>query len=148
FDLGQNGDAMGAKTVDSNQWRVADGLGIICENMTHGASPCGVGLNQPMPDTRGRQSVELPPGPSVPLNMNKTLRISMVTVAVLALLLIILHLMLPHLVRNLLNDKLADMGEYQGHIEDVDMTWWNGAYRINALVITKTEGEKIGRAHV
>ncbi|WP_413468922.1 DUF748 domain-containing protein [Pseudomonas sp. FME51] len=73
--------------------------------------------------------------------MNKTLHISMVTVAVLALLLIILHLMLPYLVRNFLNDKLADMGEYQGHIEDVDMTWWNGAYRINELVIAKTEGE-------
>ncbi len=85
--------------------------------------------------------MELQPGAPVPLNMNKTLHISMVTVAVLALLLIILHLMLPYLVRNFLNDKLADMGEYQGHIEDVDMTWWNGAYRINELVIAKTEGE-------
>lgn len=73
--------------------------------------------------------------------MNKTLRISMITVAVLALLLIILHLMLPWLVREFLNDKLADMGDYRGHIEDVDMTWWNGAYRINGLEIIKVEGE-------
>ncbi|SDS39568.1 protein of unknown function [Halopseudomonas litoralis] len=94
-----------------------------------------------MPDTHGRQSVELPLWAQVTLNMNKTLRISMVTVAVVALLLIILHLMLPYLVRNFLNDQLADMGDYQGHVEDVDMTWWNGAYRLNELVITKTDGE-------
>jgi len=72
--------------------------------------------------------------------MNKTLRISLLAAAVLALLLIILHLMLPWLVREFLNDKLADMGDYRGHIEDVDMTWWNGAYRINGLEITKTDG--------
>jgi len=93
-----------------------------------------------MPGARGRQSVELPPGESVPLNMNKTMRISLLAAAVLALLLIILHLMLPWLVREFLNDKLADMGDYRGHIEDVDMTWWNGAYRINGLEITKTDG--------
>ena len=65
----------------------------------------------------------------------------MLVVAVLALLLIILHLMLPWLVRGYLNDKLADMGDYQGHIEDVDLTWWNGAYRINGLEITKADGD-------
>src|SRR5699024_3569047 len=97
--------------------------------------------NQPMPGVHGRQSVELPIAAQVNPVMNKTLRISMITVAVLALLLIILHLMLPWLVREFLNDKLADMGDYRGHIEDVDMTWWNGAYRINGLEIIKVEGE-------
>lgn len=93
-----------------------------------------------MPGISGRQSVELPMITQVNSRMNKTLRISLVTAAVLALLLIILHLMLPWLVREYLNDKLADMGDYRGHIEDVDMTWWNGAYRIKELVITKADG--------
>lgn len=65
----------------------------------------------------------------------------MAVVAVLALLLIILHLMLPWLLREYLNGKLAHMGDYRGHMEDVDLTWWNGAYRINGLEITKAEGE-------
>lgn len=73
--------------------------------------------------------------------MNRTLRYSFILVAVLALLLIILHLMLPWLVREYLNDKLADMGDYRGHVEDVDLTWWNGAYRLNGLNIIKVEGE-------
>ena len=73
--------------------------------------------------------------------MNKTMRLSLLVAALLALLLVILHLMLPWLVREFLNDKLADMGDYRGHIEDVDMTWWTGSYRINELVITKTDGE-------
>lgn len=73
--------------------------------------------------------------------MNRTLRYSFLVVAVLALLLIILHLLLPWLVREYLNDQLADMGDYRGHVEDVDLTWWKGAYRIKGLEITKTEGE-------
>ncbi|NLY57676.1 MAG: DUF748 domain-containing protein [Gammaproteobacteria bacterium] len=73
--------------------------------------------------------------------MNRTLRYSFLVVAVLALLLIILHLLLPWLVREYLNDRLADMGDYRGHIEDVDLTWWKGAYRIKGLEISKTEGE-------
>jgi len=45
----------------------------------------------------------------------------------IGLLLILLHLALPHLVRNYLNEKMADMGDYQGHVEDVDLAWWRGA---------------------
>lgn len=55
----------------------------------------------------------------------------------LALLLLIAHLALPHLVLNFLNDKLADMGEYRGHVEDVDLAWWRGAYKVDGLVIEK-----------
>ena len=66
--------------------------------------------------------VELPPGAPVIFHMNRTLRYSFLVVAVLALLLIILHLLLPWLVREYLNDRLADMGDYRGHIEDVDLT--------------------------
>ncbi len=40
----------------------------------------------------------------------------------------------------LLNDKLADMGDYRGQITDV--TWrLAGAYRINGLKIVKVDGK-------
>lgn len=59
----------------------------------------------------------------------------------LALLLLIVHLALPSLVRNSLNDKLAHMGEYRGQVQDVDLAWWRGAYQIKGLKIVKTTGK-------
>ena len=55
--------------------------------------------------------------------------------------LLVLHFALPILVRDYLNEKLADMGDYHGHIVDVDLAWWRGAYRINGLEIVKTDSE-------
>ena len=55
--------------------------------------------------------------------------------------LVALHFALPVLVRNYLNDKLADMGDYRGHIADVDLAWWRGAYEINDLSIVKVDGK-------
>lgn len=59
----------------------------------------------------------------------------------LALLLLAAQLTLPWLIRDYLNGKLADMGEYHGHIDDIDLAWWRGAYRINGLSIVKATGE-------
>ncbi|MBJ9977141.1 DUF748 domain-containing protein [Pseudomonas sp. S75] len=59
----------------------------------------------------------------------------------LVILLVALHFALPYLVRNYLNDKLADMGEYRGQVSDVDLAWWRGAYQINGLKIVKTTGK-------
>ena len=56
-------------------------------------------------------------------------------------LLLVLHLTLPYLVRDYLNDKLADMGDYRGQVADVDLAWWRGAYRINGLQIVKVDGD-------
>lgn len=56
-------------------------------------------------------------------------------------LLVVVHLALPVVVRNYLNDKLANMGDYSGHVEDVDLALWRGAYRINGLKIVKREGK-------
>jgi hypothetical protein len=52
-----------------------------------------------------------------------------------------LHLALPYLVRDYLNDKLADMGDYRGQVTDVDLAWWRGAYQINGLKIVKVDGK-------
>lgn len=54
-------------------------------------------------------------------------------------LLLLLHIALPYVIRDYLNDKLADMGDYRGQIEDVDLALWRGAYRINGLSIVKDE---------
>lgn len=59
----------------------------------------------------------------------------------LIVLLVALHLALPYLVRDYLNDKLADMGDYRGQVADVDLAWWRGAYQINGLKIVKTSGK-------
>ena len=85
--------------------------------------------------------VELPLSASVILRMNRPFRYAFLVVAVLALLLIILHLLLPWLVRDYLNRQLADMGDYRGHVEDVDLTWWKGAYRVKGLDISKVDGD-------
>lgn len=63
------------------------------------------------------------------------------TLAGLLVLLLVLHLSLPWLVRDYLNGKLADMGDYRGQIADVDLAWWRGAYKINGLTIVKTTGK-------
>jgi len=63
------------------------------------------------------------------------------TVAGIIVLLIALHIALPYLVRNYLNDKLADMGDYRGQVTDVDLALWRGAYQINGLNIVKVAGK-------
>lgn len=73
--------------------------------------------------------------------MKARYRWPLITLASLAVLLVALHLALPYLVRDYLNDKLADMGEYRGQVTDVDLAWWRGAYQINGLKIVKVSGK-------
>lgn len=73
--------------------------------------------------------------------MKRRYRWPLAGLAGLLVLLLALHLSLPWLVRDYLNGKLADMGDYRGQIADVDLAWWRGAYRINGLSIVKTSGK-------
>lgn len=73
--------------------------------------------------------------------MKRRYRWPLAGLAGLVLLLLALHLSLPWLVRDYLNGKLADMGDYRGHVTDVDLAWWRGAYKINGLTIVKTSGK-------
>jgi hypothetical protein len=45
------------------------------------------------------------------------------------------------LVRDYLNDTLADMGDYRGYIADIDLARWRGAYRTKELSIVKADGK-------
>ncbi|KNX76662.1 hypothetical protein DA83_06265 [Pseudomonas sp. 250J] len=73
--------------------------------------------------------------------MKARYRWPLIGLASLVALLVTLHLALPYLVRDYLNDRLADMGDYRGQITDVDLAWWRGAYQINGLNIVKVSGK-------
>jgi len=71
--------------------------------------------------------------------MKSRYRLPLWILLALAAFLIVLHTALPHLVRNYLNDKMADMSDYRGQVEDVDLAWWRGAYRLDGLLIEKKD---------
>lgn len=73
--------------------------------------------------------------------MKARYRWPLITLGSLLVLLVALHLALPYLVRDYLNDKLASMGDYRGQVADVDLAWWRGAYKINGLKIVKVTGK-------
>lgn len=64
-----------------------------------------------------------------------------ITLFVLALL-IALRLALPYIVLHYLNKYLADLGEYTGHVEDVNIALLRGAYQIEDLTIQKISGKR------
>lgn len=74
-------------------------------------------------------------------NASKKKKIVTITISVLIVALIVFRLLLPTIVKNYLNKTLADMGEYSGHVEDVDIWLIRGAYVINGLGINKTTGK-------
>lgn len=65
-------------------------------------------------------------------------RVALRVLLATALALVVLHLALPYMVRAYLNRQLADMGDYRGHVENVDLAWWRGAYRVEGLRVVKT----------
>lgn len=62
-------------------------------------------------------------------------------VVVLVIALVAVRLALPGWVAGYLNGKLDHMGQYHGHLEDVDLHLWRGAYSINELNIVKRAGD-------
>src|SRR5690554_6545747 len=68
-------------------------------------------------------------------------RLGLTIFATLTVALVLLHLLLPLLIRDYLNRQFADMGAYRGYIEDVDLALWRGAYRINGLTVERTDTE-------
>jgi hypothetical protein len=55
--------------------------------------------------------------------------------------LLLLYLMLPTLIKNHINQEMADMGDYRGHVEAVDLALWRGAYRLEQIDIVKVEDQ-------
>lgn len=73
--------------------------------------------------------------------MKKSLRFPLYALTVIILLLVVLHFSLGHIARYMLNQNMAEMGEYTGEVEQVDVYWWMGSYRIHDLNIRKLQGD-------
>jgi len=55
--------------------------------------------------------------------------------------LIIFRLFLPLIVKNYVNKTLNNIPGYRGHVEDIDLALWRGAYTIDSLVLIKENAE-------
>ena len=64
---------------------------------------------------------------------------TLIFVVLVVIALIILRMQLPSMVKDYLNDKMAEMGDYQGEIANVDIHLWRGAYSVHQLEITKKD---------
>ena len=60
---------------------------------------------------------------------------------VLAVALIAVRIMLPYWVRDYVNKTLSELKDYRGHVEEVDLALWRGAYKIRQIKIVKTSGD-------
>lgn len=49
--------------------------------------------------------------------------------------LIIFRLFLPLIVKNYVNKTLNNIPGYSGHVEDIDLALWRGAYTIDGLIL-------------
>ena len=55
--------------------------------------------------------------------------------------LIVFRLFLPLIVKNYVNKTLNNIPGYHGHVEDIDIALWRGAYTIDSLVLIKENAE-------
>src|SRR4051812_2828307 len=53
---------------------------------------------------------------------------------------LVVRAMMPIWVRDYVNRKLSEMKDYRGHVADVDIHLWRGAYSIHAVEIKKVTG--------
>src|SRR5262245_45061373 len=57
---------------------------------------------------------------------------------VLAVLLVAARVALPYVIEDQANKHLMALPDYDGHVEDVDLALWRGAYRLDGIEIVKT----------
>jgi len=67
-------------------------------------------------------------------------RATLVTLAVLAILLIVLRAALPSFLKREVNERLARMPEFVGHVDGVGVALWHGGYSMEKLSIRKRDG--------
>ena len=69
--------------------------------------------------------------------MTRKRKTAIVLLAV-ALLLVAARVAMPYFVEEYVNDKLASLDSYDGHVGDIDLHLWRGAYSIDSIEIVKT----------
>jgi hypothetical protein len=62
---------------------------------------------------------------------------TIITLAILGVLLLGLRIATPYILREVVNDKLADLPEYWGSVDDVDVHLWRGAFGADNLRLIK-----------
>lgn len=68
----------------------------------------------------------------------------LVALVVIVVIVVAIRMALPTLVRNYVNDQLQALDGYDGHVEDVDLSLFRGAYGIDHIEIVKTgSGEPV-----
>jgi hypothetical protein len=73
-------------------------------------------------------------GKTTPLRRHRLLW----TLGIIVLVLVILRAALPSIVKDEVNKRLQALDDYDGHIVDVDIALWRGAYRVDGIEIVKT----------
>src|SRR4051794_24254149 len=63
-------------------------------------------------------------------------------VLVLVGVLVAVRLALPYVVEDYVNHKLAGLKSYDGHVGDIDIHLWRGAYSIDDIEIVKTGAKR------
>jgi hypothetical protein len=61
----------------------------------------------------------------------------LVTLAVLVAFVVVIRAALPYAIKDYVNRALHGLESYDGHVADIDLALWRGAYRIDGLEITK-----------
>jgi len=59
----------------------------------------------------------------------------------LVLLIVAARVAAPYVIERVVNDKLDQLDGYTGHIDDVDLNLWRGAYEVENIVVEKTGGK-------
>ena len=76
-----------------------------------------------------------------PEKKHRRKRTWLIVLASIVVLLIIFRLFLPYIVLKFVNKKLAEIEQYYGHVEDIDIALIRGAYQINDIKIVKIDKE-------
>src|SRR5687768_6397968 len=65
----------------------------------------------------------------------RMMRIVLIVIAIL----IVIRLILPYVVLRYVNNSLASMEGYYGHVEDIDISLYRGAYKVKDIYLNKVD---------
>jgi hypothetical protein len=71
--------------------------------------------------------------------VRKRRRIWLISLGTVFIVLIVARLFLPYIVLRFLNDELSNLTEYTGHVSDIDIALFRGAYVVKNIEILKKE---------
>jgi hypothetical protein len=71
------------------------------------------------------------------LSFLREIRLGYLLIVIVLVSLIVIRLALPGIVKNYVNKKLNELPGYTGHVADIDLHLWRGAYVIKGLLLKK-----------